>query len=76
MPGLVISADGHDLLSKEPGSIEAHLSSIRQFVTERLEDLQGLLSGETSLAEDRAQEARGRNSDDSSVGGKQAALCG
>ena len=38
------------LLSKEPGSIEAHLSGIRQFVTKRLEDLQGLLSGETSLA--------------------------
>jgi hypothetical protein len=38
------------LLSKEPGSIETHLSGIRQFVTKRLEDLQGLLSGETSLA--------------------------
>jgi site-specific DNA recombinase len=38
------------LLLKEPGSIETHLSGIRQFVTKRLEDLQGLLSGETSLA--------------------------
>ena len=38
------------LLSKEPGSIETHLSGIRQFVTKRLADLQGLLSGETSLA--------------------------
>ncbi len=34
----------------EPGSIEAHLSGIRQFVTKRLGDLQRLLSGETSLA--------------------------
>jgi site-specific DNA recombinase len=38
------------LLSKEPGSIETHLSGIRQFVTKRLTNLQGLLSGETSLA--------------------------
>jgi len=33
-----------------PGSLESHLSGIRQFVTKRLSDLQGLLSGETTLA--------------------------
>jgi len=38
------------LLSAGPGSLESHLSGIRQFVTKRLSDLQGLLSGETTLA--------------------------
>ena len=38
------------LLSREPGSIEDHLASIRQFVTERLTNLQGLLGGEITLA--------------------------
>jgi site-specific DNA recombinase len=38
------------LLSREPGSIEDHLAGIRQFVTERLTDLQGLLGGEIGLA--------------------------
>ena len=33
-----------------PGSVESHSSGIRQFVTKRLSDLQGLLSGETTLA--------------------------
>jgi site-specific DNA recombinase len=38
------------LLSAGPGSLESHLSGIRQFVTKRLSDLQGLLSDETTLA--------------------------
>jgi hypothetical protein len=38
------------LLSAGPGSVESHLSGIRQFVTKRLPDLQGQLSGETTLA--------------------------
>jgi site-specific DNA recombinase len=38
------------LLSAGTGSLESHLSGIRQFVTKRLSDLQGLLSGETTLA--------------------------
>jgi site-specific DNA recombinase len=38
------------LLSAGPGSLESHLSGIRQFVTKRLSDIQGLLSGETTLA--------------------------
>jgi hypothetical protein len=38
------------LLSAGPGSLESHLSGIRQFVAKRLSDLQGLLSGETTLA--------------------------
>ena len=38
------------LLSAGPGSVESHLVGIREFVTKRLSDLQGLLSGETTLA--------------------------
>ncbi len=38
------------LLSAGPGSVESHLAGIREFVTKRLSDLQGLLSGETTLA--------------------------
>ncbi len=38
------------LLSAGPGSVESHLVGIREFVTRRLSDLQGLLSGETTLA--------------------------
>ena len=38
------------LLSAGPGSVESHLTGIREFVTKRLSDLQGLLSGETTLA--------------------------
>src|SRR5258708_2413650 len=38
------------LLSAGPGSVESHLAGIREFVTKRLSDLHGLLSGETTLA--------------------------
>ena len=43
------------LLSREPGSIESHLSAIRQFVTKRLTDLRDLLSGETAPARTELQ---------------------
>lgn len=43
------------LLSREPGSVESHLNGIRQFVTKRLADLQGLLSGETAPARTELQ---------------------
>ena len=43
------------LLSREPGSVESHLNGIRQFVTERLANLQEILSGETALARTELQ---------------------
>ena len=38
------------LLSAEPGSIDAQLDEIRQFVTSRVADLKTLFSGDTMLA--------------------------